>query len=204
MPANKPYIIGLTGGIGCGKTEASNYLAYLGAVVLDADEVSHRITVKDGPALPAIREKFGDEVFYPDGTLDRARLGDIVFGNLQTRRVLEGIMHPIVQRTMLQEMDEAAEGGASVVVFDVPLLFETGMDALCDETWVMYAPEEEQINRVMTRDRITMEQAKARIASQMTADSRNAHATHVIHTDRPIERTHNELQSLYAAVLRKL
>ena len=112
MLANKPYVIGLTGGIGCGKTEAARYLESLGAAHLDADAVSRSLTAENGEALDEIRRVFGDNVFREDGTLDRGRLGKLVFANEPARRALEGILHPLVQRDMLAAMDEAAQAGA--------------------------------------------------------------------------------------------
>ena len=198
MPAsNKPYVIGLTGSSGSGKTEAAKYLESLGAARFDADEVSHAVTAPGGPALPAIRETFGDEVFHPDGTLNRRALGDIIFNSPPHRRALEGIIHPLVQRTMLERMDEAAAAGAKVVILDVPLLFETGMDALCDETWALYVSRDMQISRIVTRDGISREQAEARIDSMMSTEERNARATHAINTDQPVEKTRQALAQLY-------
>ena len=120
MLANKPYIIGLTGGIGCGKSEAANHLKSLGAVHVDADGISRALTAPDGEALPAIREKFGEEVFNEDGTLNRGALGQIVFESAPHRRMLEGIIHPLVQRSMLDGVDEAARQGIKMVILDVP------------------------------------------------------------------------------------
>lgn len=197
MHASKPYVIGLTGGIGCGKTEAAQYLESLGAAWFDADAVSRALTAPSGAALPAIRAQFGDGVFFPDGTLDRAALGQIVFSSVPHRRALEGIIHPLVQRQMLERMDRAAEEGFRVVILDVPLLFETGMDALCDETWALYLDREMQISRIVSRDGLTREQALARIESQMPTEERNARATHAINTDQPIEKTRQMLQQLY-------
>ncbi|MBQ3424073.1 MAG: dephospho-CoA kinase [Clostridia bacterium] len=203
MPASKPYVIGVTGGIGCGKSEAAQFLETLGAVHLDADAVSRALTAPGGEALDEIRTVFGDGAFREDGTLDRAALGRLVFGNVQARRALEGILHPLVQRTMLQGMEDAAREGVKVVVLDVPLLFETGMDALCDETWALYVDRDKQIARIVARDGLSPEEATARIDSQMPVEQRNARATHAIHTDRPIERTHAELEQLYRAALKK-
>ena len=203
MLANKPYVIGLTGGIGCGKSEAAQYLRTLGAAHLDADEISRALTAEGGEALGEIRRVFGDAAFHPDGTLDRATLGRLVFANEPARRALEGILHPLVQRNMLLAMDAAAEAGAKVVILDVPLLFETGMDALCDETWALYVDREKQIARVVSRDGLSREEAENRIDSQMPVDQRNARATHAIDTDRSIERTQAELEQLYRAAVRK-
>ena len=203
MLANKPYVIGLTGGIGCGKSEAAKFLSSLGAAHLDADAISHELTEAGGAALPEIRRVFGEAAFNADGSLDRASLGKLVFGNEPARRALEGIIHPLEQREMLTRMDAAARAGASVVILDVPLLFETGMDALCDETWTLYLPREKQVARVVTRDGLTREAAEARVDSQMAAEKRNALATHAVNTDQPIERTRAELESLYRAAVKK-
>ena len=203
MLANKPYVIGLTGGIGCGKSEAANYLKTLGAAHLDADGISRELTAAGGAALPEIRRVFGEAAFNGDGTLDRASLGRLVFGNEPARRALEGIIHPLVQREMLTRMDAAAKAGADVVILDVPLLFETGMDALCDETWALYVERDKQIERVVTRDGLSREDAAARVDSQMPMDQRNARATHALNTDQPIERTRAELEALYRAAVKK-
>lgn len=202
--ADRPYIIGLTGGIGSGKSEAAQYLASLGAAHVDADAISRALTAPGGAALEEIRRVFGDGAFHEDGTLDRARLGACVFGSEPARRALEGILHPLVQREMMRRMDAAAADGAKIVILDVPLLFETGMDALCDETWALYVGREMQISRVITRDGLTREQAEARVDSQMPTDERNARATHAVNTDQPVERTRAELAQLYHAALKRL
>lgn len=204
MRVNKPYVIGLTGGTGAGKTEAAKYLESLGAARFDADAASRAVTAPGGAALPAIREQFGDQVFNPDGTLDRKALGDIVFNSTPLRRALEGIIHPLVQRSLLQQMDAAAESGATIIILDVPLLYETGMDALCDETWCVYTDREVQISRVVARDGITREQAEARIDSMMPADDRIARATHAINTAQPVEKTRQALSQLYNQVKKKI
>ena len=203
MLANKPYVIGLTGGIGCGKSEAAHFLESLGAAHFDADAVSRALTAENGEALDGIRRVFGDGVFREDGSLDRAKLGKLVFSSEPARRALEGIMHPLVQRDMLIAMDEAAKSGVNVVILDVPLLFETGMDALCDETWALYVPRERQIARIVARDGLSPEDAEARIDSQMPVEDRNARATYVVNTDRPIERTQAELEQLYRAAQKR-
>lgn len=204
MLANKAYVIGLTGGIGCGKSEAAKYLASLGALHLDADQVSRSLTAENGEALPEIRRVFGDGVFNDDGTLDRKSMAEIVFNDPSARRNLEGIIHPLVQRSMLRQMDEAARQGIKVIILDVPLLFETGMDTLCDECWTMYTDRETQIERIMERDNATREHAQARIDSQMSSEERNARAARVIDSSKSIERTRSELGSLYNGVLKKL
>ena len=202
MNANRPYIVGLTGGIGCGKSEAAAYLETLGAVHIDADAISRELTQSDDETLRLIREQFGDEVFAADGTLDRAKLAGVVFNSEPHRRALEKIMHPRVQSHVWSQIESAGENGAKVVVLDVPLLFETGMDVLCNETWTVTAGPETQLARVTARG-LTVEQAQARIRSQMDSEDRMKRSTRVIDTDRSVERTRSELNSLYQQVLKK-
>lgn len=193
----KPYIVGITGGIACGKTTATDHLQSLGALVLDADVESRAVTAPGGIALPAIREQFGDGVFREDGTLDRHALGRIVFADIDQRHALEGIIHPMVQHKMLSDLQEAGRAGEKIVFLSVPLLYETGMDALCDETWVLTLDHEMQVKRLMERDSMDQEAAERRIASQMAAEEREAKANVIIRTNRTIEQTHSELSALY-------
>lgn len=204
MPASKTYVVGITGGIGCGKSEAAKYLCSLGAKHIDADAISRSLTADGGEALPEVRRVFGDEVFNEDGSLNRRALGDVVFASPAAKRMLEGIIHPLVQRRAMDEIEAANAEGVKVTVLDVPLLFETGMDVLCDECWAMSASPEVQLERVIARDNLTDEQAAARIASQMSMEERNARAKRVINSDRPIEKTRSELASLYQQLLRRI
>ena len=202
MNANNTLIIGLTGGMGSGKSEAARHLATLGVVHVDADAISRSLTAPGGEALPAIREAFGDEVFYADGTLDRRALGSIVFASVAARHTLEGIMHPRVQRIALEMADVARAAGEEAVLMDVPLLFETGMDALCDVTVVISADIEERIRRVMSRDGLSREEAEARFASQMTDEERCARATRVVCNNQSMDKFKNELTAMYQQLIR--
>ena len=202
MSANKTLIIGLTGGMGSGKSEAARHLATLGAVHVDADAISRSLTAPGGEALHAVREAFGDEVFYADGTLDRRALGAVVFNNVAARHTLEGIIHPRVQRIALEMADAARAAGEDAVLMDVPLLFETGMDALCDMTVVISADIEERIRRVMSRDGLSREEAEARFASQMSDEERCARATRVVCNDQSMEKFKSELTSMYNQLIR--
>lgn len=200
----KPYIVGLTGGIACGKTTATDHLQSLGACVVDADVESRALTAPGGEALGDIRDVFGDGVFQPDGTLDRRALGEIVFSDVASRRALEGILHPMVQRRMLSAIGEAAKRGEKVVFLSVPLLFETGMDALCNETWVLTLDRDTQIERLMARDHLDRGAAERRIDSQMSTDDKAARAGQVIRTGRQVEQTRQELAHLYRDLCRRL
>ncbi|MDO4739500.1 MAG: dephospho-CoA kinase [Eubacteriales bacterium] len=200
----KPFILGLTGGIACGKSTVAHKLEQLGAVHIDADAVSRVLTGPEGPALEKIREVFGDEVFHEDGTLDRRALGEIVFGDEASRRALEGILHPMIQHGMLQQADKAGLAGEKVCVFNVPLLYETGMDAMCDEVWVMTLPEDKQLIRLMHRDALTREEALARIRSQMPMADKEALASAVFRTDKPEADTLREVEHRYRDLLKQI
>ena len=204
MPANKTYVVGLTGGIGCGKSESARYLCSLGAKHIDADAISRSLTAEGGSALPELRRIFGDEIFNGDGSLNRRALGELVFHDVASKRALEGVIHPLVQRQAMDEIAAASAAGVPVTVLDVPLLFETGMDVLCDETWTMSVPTEVQIQRVRVRDGLSTEQAQARIANQLPMAERNARANKVINSDRPMEKTQAELNQLYMQLLRRI
>lgn len=197
MSANKTFVLGLTGGIGCGKSAAAQYLASLGAAHIDADAISRALTAPGGAALPEIRKAFGDGVFMPDGTLNRAALAQIVFADGAQRAVLEGVVHPRVRAEVLAEI---AASRAPVTVLDAPLLFEAGLDALCDTVWSMSLGAREQLERVCVRDGLTRAQAQARIDSQLSMAARNARAARVIDSGRPIEETRAELARLYRAL----
>lgn len=201
---DKPFMLGLTGGIACGKSTVARKLEELGAVHIDADEISRSLTAPGGPALGRIREEFGDGVFNADGTLDRRALGAVVFADEAQKRALEGILHPMVQHGMLALADEAAEMGKKVCVLNVPLLYETGMDAMCDEVWVVTMPQEKQILRVMGRDRLTREEALARIRNQMPLEEKEARAAHVFRTDKPEHDTLREAEHRYRDLIRRI
>jgi dephospho-CoA kinase len=202
VSANKTVIIGLTGGIGSGKTEAARHLENLGAVHVDADAISRSLTAPGGEALGPIREVFGDMVFLADGTLDRRALGEVVFADTAARRALEGIIHPRVQRVIMEAVDKARGEDADAVLLDVPLLFETGMDALCDVNLLITADREKRIERVMARDGLTREAVEARMNSQMSDDDKASMATKVISNDQSMEKFRNELTNIYNQLIR--
>ena len=171
------YVIGLTGGIACGKSNISRALKEAGVPVIDADEISRNVTAKGGIALPAIRKAFGDQVFDGD-ELNRRALSDIVFADPQAREALNGIIHPMVLAEIHRQMEETD----GPVVMDVPLLFEVGMDSWCQEIWCAYVPQKEQVRRVRKRGKITYAEALRRIHSQMPVMEKRKRADHVIRT----------------------
>ena len=190
-------IIALTGGIACGKTTLANMLRELGAPVIDADAISRSLTAPGGKALPALREAFGGEVFQDGQTLNRAALAARVFQDPEQLRKLNAVTHPLIIERMQSEIERCRESGAPVVVLDVPLLFETGLDRLADETVCVSAPLPVQLKRLMTRNGLTEEHAMRRIQSQMPLCEKEKLADRTISTDRPLEELRARMGHLY-------
>ena len=147
--------IAVTGGIGSGKTELSNYLTELGYTVVDADKMSREMTSADGKAIPYIREHFGDSFIAPDGSLDRAAMRDLVFRDPSKKKLLEEGTTKVVLEDIERIKREREESGDSALFFDIPLLFETGTEGNYDSVWVITAPYETRKARVMERDGIS-------------------------------------------------
>lgn len=193
------YVIGLTGGIACGKTNLSDALRNAGAPVIDADSISRSLTAPGGEALPAIRKAFGEAIF--DGeNLNRRALGNLVFSNPDALSRLNAITHPLIFQKMKAEMD--CHPGP--VVLDVPLLFETGIDHWCDEIWCAYIPQKVQIQRLMGRDHLSRSEAMQRIHAQMPTLEKARKSHHVIRTSGSKEGSAAIVLSLWANVLKRL
>ena len=193
--------IGLTGSIACGKSNVSAALRELGAAVVDGDLLSRELTAPGGKALPAIRRAFGGGVFHGDGTLNRRALGNMVFASGEDRARLDSLMQPLLRSLILRRMEEARAGGAKICVLDMPLLYEAGLDALCDTVWCVHLPRDEQIRRLMARDGLTLPQAEARLRSQLSSDEKAARARVVIDTSGSIDETRAMIPALYAQEL---
>lgn len=178
MTPNKPYLIGLTGGIACGKSMLSMALKEHGAVVIDADAISRSLTGEGGKALPKIRERFGSLVFDGD-TLNRKALGDAVFADEKALSDLNSLMHPIIFEEMNRQI--ALNADQTAVILEVPLLYETGYDRICDEVWSAWTTEKAQMERLRDRG-LSDEEARQRINSQMPAMKKASLADRVIIT----------------------
>ncbi|MDD4081184.1 MAG: dephospho-CoA kinase [Eubacteriales bacterium] len=200
MTRNKPYIIGLTGGIACGKSNLTSALISCGAVVIDADEISRAITAAGGLALPGIRAAFGDGVFWGE-ELDRRKLAGLVFFDPSALKTLNAITHPLIFQEMHRQADQHVDQPA--LVFDVPLLFETGADKCCDEVWCAYAAREIQLERLLQRG-LSEEEAIRRIDSQMSTKEKAQRSDHVIHTTGTKEESAAQAIALWDSVLRRL
>ncbi len=178
-------IIGLTGGIGTGKTTVSNYLAAQYQLpVLDADIYAREAVQLGSPILGKIIERYGLGIQLPDGTLNRKRLGEIVFSDQSQRQWLEQQIHPYVGDRITAELDTLV---APVVVVVVPLLFEAGMTDLVTEIWVVSCAPEQQLRRMIERDRLTLEQARDRINSQLPLQEKVGRANVVLENSSTVE-----------------
>jgi len=197
--------IGLTGGIGSGKSTVARLLAELGARVIDADRIVHELQAPGTPLLAEIVQAFGPGILRPDGSLDRPALGAIVFRDAEARTRLNQIVHPRVGEEMARREREAREAGAPLVVLDVPLLLEgrkagTGTAARLgfDAIVVVWVPEAIQIARTMARDGCSREEASRRIHAQMPLDEKRALADHVIDNAGTPDETARQVRELYA------
>ncbi|TVP45757.1 MAG: dephospho-CoA kinase [Halomonas sp.] len=173
-------IIGLTGGIGSGKSTVARAFEALGAPWVDADDVAREVVAPGEPALIAIKERFGDQVINPDGALNRAALRNIVFKAPEQRKWLESITHPIVRARLLQYLEQLEHQGAPYVLLVSPLLFESGQHALVSRSIVVDVPEELQLSRTQQRDGVSESQVHAILAAQLPREQRLAQADDVI------------------------
>jgi dephospho-CoA kinase len=173
-------IIGLTGGIASGKSTVSRMLHELGATVVDTDVLAREAVAPGQPAWEEIVAWLGRDVLLPDGSLDRRKVGELVFGDAAARARLEGITHPRIEAAAQEALAAAARAGARVAVLDVPLLYEAGWDGKVDEVWVVFVDEATQKSRLMARDGLTAAQAAARMAAQMSLAEKARRADVVI------------------------
>ena len=192
-------VIGLTGGIACGKSNVSEALRKTGIPVVDADEISRELTAPNGAALEQIREEFGDTVFLENGTLNRKALGNLVFHDPQSLKKLNVILHPMIYREIMSRLEALRENGEKLCVLEAPLLFETKMNRLCNTVWCVVVPYREQIRRLMARDNLTKKQAAERIHSQYPGWLRSLRSDVRINS----EGTHEETQQKALQLLQR-
>lgn len=201
-PGSRPFmLVGLTGGIASGKSTVSRQLATLGCHVIDADLLAREVVAPGQPALAAIVAAFGREVLLPDGTLDRARLGSIVFADSVRRKQLEAITHPAIQARRQAMLDTlAARGYDGLVVQDAALLIEVGGAAQVDRLVVVYAEPAIQRDRLMVRDNLPAEEAERRLRSQMPLADKVRLAHYVIDNSDSPEETAAQVRAVHAAL----
>ena len=190
--------VGLTGGIGSGKSEVSARLSGHGAVVIDADRIAREVVEPGTPGLAAVVAEFGEDVLLPSGELDRPKVGSIVFADADRLAALNAIVHPLVGERM-QELMDAAPADA-VVVYDVPLLVENGLRGEYDAVVVVDAPEQAQLDRLTSRRGMTEADARARMANQASRAERRAVADHLIDNSGDLEKLYAQVDALWEAL----
>jgi len=176
-------VIGLTGGIGSGKSTVSQFLAELGAVILNADEVGHEALKPDTEIWRQVVAAFGRQILTPDGNIDRKKLGNIVFSNAESLSRLNQIMHPRMYDMVKAQLEEYRRQGTRVVVLEAPLLLEAGWTPLVDEVWVTTAPEATVLKRLEERTGLSQAESLTRLRSQLPSEERVRQADVVINTD---------------------
>ncbi|HCX2379076.1 TPA: dephospho-CoA kinase [Staphylococcus aureus] len=174
-----PKVIGLTGGIASGKSTVSELLSVFGFKVVDADKAAREAVKKGSKGLAQVREVFGDEAIDENGEMNRRYMGDLVFNHPEKRLELNAIIHPIVRDIMEEEKQGYLKQGYNVIM-DIPLLFENELENTVDEVWVVYTSESIQMDRLMQRNNLSLEDAKARVYSQISIDKKSRMADHVI------------------------
>lgn len=197
------YVLGITGGIACGKSTVSDYLAKKKVPIIDADAVCHELSQPQGSIWQVYTEHFGTSILQPDKTLDRAAIAARVFADKAERKWMNDTLHPILEQEVLRRLHSYA-GTAPVVILDVPLLYEAGWNKFCNEVWVVYVSREIQIQRIMHRDGATREEAKARIAAQMSVEEKCKLADAVIDNRGTVEETEKQVEKLWQKLLKAL
>ena len=191
-----PKVIGLTGGIATGKSTVAELLEIHGFKIVDADVASRKAVAKGSEGLAQVKAAFGDEAIAENGEMDRQYVGDIVFNYPEKRLELNEIVHPIVRTIMDEEKDQFLAEGYNVIM-DIPLLYENDLQETVDEVWLVYTSESIQIDRLMERNDMSLEDAKARVLSQISIDKKRRMADHVIdNRDSKLELKQNLEQLL--------
>lgn len=194
----RPFVIGLTGPIGCGKTHVLRTLMALGADGLDADRVAHEVMAPDGPAYGAVLDTFGHDLRTATGTIDRARLGARVFSDPAALARLENILHPAVATAIKTQL---AASTAPVFVIEAIKLIEAGLSVLlCDEVWVAVCSEAEQLARLWAGRRMTPAEVRHRATNQMSPETMLRHADRVIRTDGTLAETEALVRAAWVAL----
>jgi len=192
-------LIGLTGGAGSGKSTVAGMFHELGAAIVDADEAAHAVYAPGTDGFDAVVAAFGRD-YVRAGQVDRAKLGAVVFSDADARARLNAIVHPRVRQWMADRTAEAAERGAEVVIHDVPLLFENGLQSLYSATVLAYARPATQLSRLTGERGVARERAESMLASQMPIDEKRSLADHIVDNDGSLAETRRQVEEVWARV----
>ena len=190
-------VIGLTGGIGTGKTEVSRLLQEMGATVLNADHVGHEAYTPHSEAWNEVVKAFGKSILQDDGEIDRRKLGGIVFADPEQLAVLNGIMHPLMAAIVREKLQGLDQSGVEVAVVEAAVLFEAGWDSLVDEVWTTESPEDLVVARLQERNGFSPEEIRKRMASQMSSSERSERATEVVNNSGELADLENTVRAIW-------
>jgi len=193
------FVVGLTGGIGSGKSAATDYFATLGIEIVDADIASRTVVTLGKPALKHIEEHFGANILLEDGNLDRAKLRQIIFSNAQEKTWLETLLHPLIREEILESINNAK---SPYVILVSPLLLETNQHTLCDRILVIDAREDLQLSRTSKRDNNDIEQVRRIMASQASREERLKHADDTIENNADPGHLHQQIDAIHQHYLK--
>lgn len=189
-------IVGLTGSIASGKSTVSSILKRKGFPIVDADEIARLVVEPGTPVLLEISRAFGQEVLQEDGSLNREKLGERIFGNAEERQKLNGIIHPAIRKEMLRQKEQLLVNGAKTVIMDIPLLFESKLQSFVDKIIVVSVTPEIQKERLIARNVLSEEEAEVRIRSQLPMVEKERGADAVLSNNDTIEQTEKQLESI--------
>lgn len=190
-------IIGLTGSIASGKSTVAKMIESYGLPIVDADIVARQVVEPGTPTLKKIAEAFGPEVIAHDGSMDRTKVGSIIFHNNEMRKTLNNIIHPAIREEMLRQRDELMSYGEKNIFMDIPLLFESKLEHFVEKIIVVSVNKEVQLQRLMERNGFTVEEANARIATQIPVKEKEQLADAVINNNGTLEDTALQLQNIF-------
>ncbi|MCO6427839.1 dephospho-CoA kinase [Nitrosomonas communis] len=194
-----PFIIGLTGGIGCGKSSATNFFAAHGIDIIDTDQIAHELTQPTGKAVDIIQKTFGTELVTKDGALDRSRMRKLVFSNQSLKDKLEAILHPLIYQEVVHRISFAS---SAYIIVAVPLLLETKeFQKLVDRILVIDCTEQLQISRTIARSKLNEQEVRAIMATQASRKDRLAQADDIIVNDQDLDYLHNQVEMLHLKYL---
>lgn len=192
------WVLGLTGGIGSGKSAVSAMFEELGIQVVDADIVAREVVEPGSVGFTKITAHFGGEILTDNGTLDRAKLRAIIFADESQKQWLNNLLHPLIRESMLSQLKQAT---SNYVILVAPLLFENGLEKYCNHTLLIDVPVDVQITRTTARDNVSVELAKQIIASQMSRADKQQKAADILDNNRPLEEVKTDVQKLHEKYL---
>lgn len=196
----KSTVIGLTGGIGCGKSTVSNIFRDKGAIIIDADIISRQITNKGSKTLKDIEDAFGSEVIDADGNLIRKKLGSIVFSNSEKLKILNKITHKYIVEEVIRQVKANIKLGKKYIVIDCALLFEMKLNEKCDIICGVYCSRKAQIERIIKRNNLTLQDAENRINSQVPVEEITSRCDYKINNNGTLEKLCNEVESFLMSI----